>query len=69
MLISIPPTYAVSHVIGYIKGKNTIHIARVYGEVDETLWTRTFKYMVILYRNCVVTKNSYNTTQALGAGR
>ncbi len=28
MLISIPPKYAVSQVIGYIKGKSAIHIAR-----------------------------------------
>ncbi|OHX36582.1 IS200/IS605 family transposase [Methylomonas sp. LWB] len=31
MLISIPPKYAVSQVIGYIKGKSAIHLARVYG--------------------------------------
>ena len=30
MLISIPPKYAVSSVIGYIKGKSAIHIARHY---------------------------------------
>lgn len=28
MLISIPPKYSVSNVIGYIKGKSAIHIAR-----------------------------------------
>ena len=28
MLISIPPKYAVSQVVGYIKGKRAIHIAR-----------------------------------------
>ena len=32
MMISIPPKYAVSQVIGYIKGKSAIHIARAYGE-------------------------------------
>jgi len=31
MLISIPPKYAVSHVVGYIKGKSAIHIARTFG--------------------------------------
>ena len=31
MMISIPPKYAVSQVIGFIKGKSAIHIARVYG--------------------------------------
>ena len=32
MLLSIPPKYAVSQVVGYIKGKSAIHLARVYGE-------------------------------------
>lgn len=31
MLISIPPKYSVSHVIGFIKGKSAIMIARNYG--------------------------------------
>ena len=31
MLISIPPKYAVSQVVGYVKGKSAIHIARNYG--------------------------------------
>jgi len=30
MLISIPPKYSVAQIIGYIKGKSAIHIARVY---------------------------------------
>ena len=30
MLISIPPKYAVSQVVGYLKGKSAIHIARTY---------------------------------------
>jgi putative transposase len=30
MMISIPPKYAVSQVVGYIKGKSAIHIARRY---------------------------------------
>ena len=30
MMISIPPKYAVSQVIGYIKGKSAIHIARAH---------------------------------------
>jgi putative transposase len=29
MMIAIPPKYAVSHVIGYIKGKSANHLARV----------------------------------------
>jgi len=30
MLIAIPPKYAVAQVIGYVKGKSAIHIARTY---------------------------------------
>lgn len=30
MVISIPPKYAVSQVVGFIKGKSAIHIARQY---------------------------------------
>lgn len=32
MMISIPPKHAVSNVVGYIKGKSAIHLARVYSE-------------------------------------
>jgi REP-associated tyrosine transposase len=32
MMISIPPKYAVSQVVGFIKGKSAIHLARVYGD-------------------------------------
>ena len=44
MLLSIPPKYAVSQVVGFIKGKSAIHLARVYGErkrnfVGQHLWT------------------------------
>ncbi len=30
MMISIPPKYAVSQVIGYLKGKSAIHITRAF---------------------------------------
>jgi putative transposase len=47
MLLSIPPKYAVSQVVGYIKGKSAIHLARVYGErkrnfVGQSFWARGF---------------------------
>ena len=32
MLIAIPPKHAVSQVIGFIKGKSAIYLARVYAE-------------------------------------
>jgi hypothetical protein len=30
MLTAVPPKYAVSEVIGFIKGKSAIHLTRVY---------------------------------------
>ena len=47
MLISIPSKYAVAQVIGFIKGKSAIHLARVYGErkknfVGENFWARGY---------------------------
>jgi len=30
MLVSIPPKYSVAQVMGFVKGKSAIHIARVY---------------------------------------
>jgi putative transposase len=30
MLMLIPPKYAVSQVVGFIKGKSAIYLARVY---------------------------------------
>jgi putative transposase len=32
MVLSIPPKYSVSQVVGFIKGKSAIHLARVYRE-------------------------------------
>ena len=31
ILISIPPKYAVAQVIGFLKGKSAIHVARTFG--------------------------------------
>jgi Transposase IS200 like len=35
MMISIPPKHAVSQLVGFIKGKSAIHLARVYGGTEE----------------------------------
>ncbi len=47
MLLSIPPKYAVSNVVGYIKGKSAIHLARVYSErkrnfTGQSFWARGY---------------------------
>jgi putative transposase len=45
--VSIPPKYAVSQIVGYIKGKSAIHIARTFGGrsrnfVGENFWARGY---------------------------
>jgi putative transposase len=47
MMISIPPKFSVAQVIGYIKGKSAIHIARTFGErkrnfVGQHFWARGY---------------------------
>ena len=47
LMIAMPPKYAVSQVVGYIKGKSAIHLARVYGErkrnfMGQHFWGRGF---------------------------
>ena len=47
MLISIPPKYSVVQVVGYIKGKSAIHIARTYlgqkkNYVGMSFWARGY---------------------------
>jgi putative transposase len=47
MLLAIPPKYAVSNVVGYIKGKSAMHVARTFGErkrnfVGQHFWARGY---------------------------
>jgi len=47
LCISIPPKYAVSNVVGYIKGKSAIQIARQFGGrrrnfTGESFWARGY---------------------------
>jgi putative transposase len=47
MMISIPPKYSVSQVIGYMKGKSAIHIARTFAGrkknfVGQHFWARGY---------------------------
>jgi putative transposase len=52
LLISIPPKYAVSQVVGYIKGKSAIHIARTYAGrrhnfTGHSFWARGDKMQIV----------------------
>ena len=47
LCISIPPKYAVAHVVGYIKGKSAIQVARRFGGrkrnfTGEHFWARGY---------------------------
>jgi putative transposase len=47
MMVSIPPKYAVSEVVGFTKGKSAIHLARMYGERKQNIagqhfWARGY---------------------------
>ena len=47
MLVSIPPKYTVFQVVGYIKGKSAIHIARTYAGhrhnfIGQNFWARGY---------------------------
>ncbi len=47
MMVSIPPKYSVASVVGFVKGKSAIWIARNYGErkrnfVGQHFWARGY---------------------------
>ena len=46
MLLSIPPKYSVSNVVGYVKGKSAIYIARELGNsrnaTGHKFWSRGY---------------------------
>ena len=61
MLISIPPKEAVSQVIGYIKGKSAIYIARTYrgktrNFTGENFWARGYFVSTVGHDEATVRK-------------
>ena len=67
MMISIPPKCAVSQVIGFIKGKSAIHLARVYGEkkrnfVGQHFWARGYFVSTVGRMGKAPTKNAHVET-------
>ena len=61
MMISIPPKYAVSQIVGFIKGKSAIHIARTFtgkrrNFVGENFWARGFFVSTVGRDEAVVRK-------------
>ena len=61
MLIAIPPKYSVSQVIGYLKGKSAINIARTYlgrrrNFAGQNFWARGY-FVSTVGRDEVVIRN------------
>ncbi len=56
---SIPPKYAVSNVVGFIKGKSAIRIARVSGErkrnfIGQHLWARGYFVNTVGHNEAII---------------
>ncbi len=54
MIVSIPPKYAVSEIVGYLKGKSAIAVARQFGGKKrnysgESFWARGYAVSTIGY--------------------
>ena len=61
MLIEIPPKYAVSQVVGFVKGKSAIHIARSHGEQrrnfrGQHFWARGYYVSTVGLDEAVIRK-------------
>ena len=79
ILLSIPPKYSVAQVVGYMKGKSAIHIARTYlgqkkNYLGMSFWARGYFVSTVGYRwrgcTCIYKRSgkrrsSYWTTVAL----
>ena len=61
MLLSIPPKYSVAQVMGFMKGKSAIHIARTYAGrrrnfVGQHFWARGYWVSTVGRNEAVVRK-------------
>lgn len=68
MLIAIPPKYAVSQIVGYIKGKSAIAVARQFGGRKrnfngEHFWARGYAVSTVGYEEEKIRKYIQNQEQ------
>ena len=73
MLIQIPPKYSVSEVIGYIKGKSAIAIARQFGGRTrnfngEQFWARGYAVSTVGFEEEIVKTYIRNQERLDGIG-
>ena len=73
MVIAIPPKYAVSAVIGFLKGKSAIAIARLQGKernfTGEHLWARGYAVSTVGFELAAVQRYVREQADADEAGR
>lgn len=74
MYISIPPKYSVAEVIGYIKGKSAIAVAREFGGRKrnfngEALWARGYAVSTVGFEDSVIKNYVKNQEQLDGLGK
>jgi putative transposase len=68
MMIQIPPKYAIAEVVGYIKGKSAIAVARQFGGRKrnfngEKLWARGYAVSTVGFKKEQVQKYVKNQKQ------
>jgi putative transposase len=73
MMIKIPPKYSVSEVIGYIKGKSAIAVARQYGGrkqnfSGERFWARGYAVSTVGFEESQIRSYIRNQQQLDGKG-
>ncbi len=60
MLIEIPPKYAIAQVVGFLKGKSAIAIARLKGKErnfsGENFWARGYAVSTVGFEETVIRK-------------
>ena len=73
MLIKIPPKHAVSSIVGYIKGKSAIAVARQFSGKKrnyngEKLWARGYAVSTVGFEESQIKKYIKNQEQLDGEG-
>ena len=73
MLIEIPPKYAVSEVVGYLKGKSAIAVARQFrgrkrNFNGEKLWARGYAVSTVGFEESQIKQYIQNQQQLDGDG-
>ena len=74
MLISIPPKYSVAEVVGYLKGKTAIAVARQFGGKQknfngEKLWARGYAASAVGFNEVEIKNYIRNQDQLDSQGK